>query len=388
MDNSIKKSLYKVLIYSIPCIILYSCSHKQNLKKIEPLQMSSYIVNKMIFKFDTSENYFAFLGKNKFSTYNNKGEILHISISKGLMLKTRGKEIDTISFSPFNNGKLESIIINSEIINDTFIYFFNNEVLWSFNVINFEFFKIYDTKNKIKSSNNYLYHVNQYTFSLSPSIKYSKSENKLYFPIFTHSKKEKNYFLGSLNLNNNKIEVFDLERPNIDEKIQQALQDNTMYVINESKIYVAFAFSKMGLLYDIKSKQTDTINLQSKSDTIKQFVYTQKNTKIKSSHERLIKTIIYNSYYQQLTFNPFKNHYYKLFYKKLDENNSNGLKNTLSEKRIVLQLYDSKLHLINEIELPYGFSYCNLLLPSKSGIVLYNTYNINGKIIKTQIDYE
>jgi hypothetical protein len=77
-----------------------------------------------------------------------------------------------------------------------------------------------------------------------------------------------------------------------------------------------------------------------------------------------------------------------LFYKKLDENNSNGLKNTLSEKRIILQLYDSKLHLINEIELPYGFSYCNLLLPTKSGIVLYNTYNINGKIIKTQIDYE
>jgi hypothetical protein len=380
--------LFKVLIFSTPCLFFLNCSHKNNNNKIYELKHSNSKISHLFYRFDTLVDYYDFLGKNQISVVNNDGVILNFSIAKGLLIKINGRKLDTLKFTPFNHGKIESNIIHSEIVNDSIIYFFNNDALWNFDIKGYQFSKIYDLKNKIKSNKNYLFHIEQYTYNQSPSIKFHPSENEIYFPVYTHSKKEKKYFIGVFNLNNNRINILDLVRPQVDELIQQSIQDNTMYIINNNKIYFTFAFSKFSLIYDLKTKNIDTINLQSTFDTIPQEAYTKKNTKISSSHERLVKTILYNAYYQNFTFSSFKNHYYKLFYVKLEENNSNGLKNTFNDKKLVLQIFDKNLSLIKEFQFPTGFSHAYCVLPSRDGLTLFNGYNIENKILKLNINYD
>ncbi len=380
--------LYKVLILLIPCIIITSCSKKNNFRKIHTLNFSKSKISKLNYHFDTLVDYFEYLGKNSISVINKNGVILNYSFTKGVLIASKNKQYDTIMFAPFNNGALKSNIIHSKIVNDSIVFFFNDHELWCFDVLKNKFSKIFDLKNKIKSPNNFLFHIEQYTYNQSPSIQYDEINNTIYFPIFTYSKKEKKYFIGVMNLNNNKISVLDLVRPNIDEIIQQSIQDHTMFILENNKIYFAFAFWKLGLTYDLKTKLIDTVNIQSTFDTIPQMAYTQKNTNIRSAQERLVKTLIYNAYYQNFTFNLSKKHFYKLFYKKLDEDNANGLKNTLEDKRLMLQIFDIRLQLIKEFEIPIGFSHAFIVLPTETGLELINGYNIPNKLLKLTIRYD
>jgi hypothetical protein len=375
------------------CIFLIQCSKKVNQFRLPSIEKSSIVINNFYFDYDTLGSYWDILGKNNLSISNSKNQVKFYSFYKGIELTLNGSKWDTTYFTPFNNGVLNTAIVKSDLIGDSIVYFLHKKSIWMFNVLNYKFKEIKNIDSGVKSPSGSVFYNYTERFNQSSALLYCESLNKLYFPIYTFNKKEKEYLFASYNLQTDVLKIENLIRPKVDEEIHQIMQDNTMFKIKNQTLFIAFSFNKLGLRYDLISNKVDTLNFQSLKDTILQEAYTEKNTGIKNFGDRFMKTKLYNAYYGFYVYNPFKNHFYKIFYKKLDENNVKGYKNTLAEKRLVIQLYDSEMKLINELDLPENMNWLNSLLPCNEGVLLLNVsnsgnYNLPNKTLLYKIFYD
>jgi hypothetical protein len=375
------------------CMFLIQCSKKINQIRLPSIEKSRIVINNYYLNYDTLGSYWDILGKNNLSISNSKNQVKFYSFYKGIELTLNGSKWDTTYFTPFNNGVLNTAIVKSDLIGDSIVYFLHKKSIWMFNVLNYKFKEIKNIESGVKSPSGSVFYNYTERFNQSSALLYCESLNKLYFPIYTFNKKEKEYLFASYNLQTDVLKIENLLRPKVDEEIHQIMQDNTMFKIKNQTLFVAFSFNKLGLRYDLISNKVDTLNFQSLNDTILQEAYTEKNTGIKNFGDRFMKTKLYNAYYGFYVYNPFKNHFYKIFYKKLDENNVQGYKNTLAEKRLVMQFYDSEMKLINELDLPENMNWLNSLLPCKEGVLLFNVsnsgnYNLPNKTLIYKIYYD
>ncbi len=375
------------------CIFLIQCSKKVNQFRLPSIEKSSIVINNFYFDYDTLGSYWDLLGKNNISVSCSTNKVKFYSLYKGIELSLNDNKWDTSYFKPFNNGVFNTAIVKSDLIGDSIIFFIHKKSIWKFNVLNYKFKEIKNMESGIKSVSGSIFYNYTERFNQSSALLFCESLNQLYFPIYSFNKKDKEYLLASYNLHTDVLKIESLIRPKVDEEIHQIMQDNTMFKIKNQTLFIAFSFNKLGLRYNLISNEVDTLNFQSLKDTFLQLVYTEKNTGIKNFGDRFMKTKLYNAYYGFYVYNPFKEHFYKIFFKKLDENNEKGYKNTLAEKRLVLQIYDNEMKLISELDLPENMNWLNAIQPCKEGVLLFNVsnsgnYNLPNKTLLYKIFYD
>jgi len=109
----------------------------------------------------------------------------------------------------------------------------------------------------------------------------------------------------------------------------------------EGDIYVCDPITKTQKSYPARS-QADSVSLVCLTE--KQA--TSKDSDIRGRHHSL------SPWYISISYDPFRDVYYRIFSPALPEKDSSGYYNTLNEKRFVLMVLDSDFRLITEFELP------------------------------------
>lgn len=74
--------------------------------------------------------------------------------------------------------------------------------------------------------------------------------------------------------------------------------------------------------------------------------------------------------YESLFYNPWTEHYYRIFHPAIDEYNENEELNTEFDKKSVLMVLNKELELVDEIEIPVRRRMILKLYPSKNGIAI------------------
>lgn len=384
------KFIFIILFY----LSFLNCSKRISNSYVPAFKNSNKSITIQNEYFDTLESYFELLGNRHIAFTNSLNETFFISLERPVKLQLQHRKWVKTAIPIFNNGIIGNYLFYSNLINDSFIFIIDKRIIWKYNVVENNSEYIHSLEKGIQhKSGSIFWHDN--IPSQSPSIIFYNENNSLYFPIYTNNKKEKEYFICRLNLVSKESEILEIERKNIDAPIQKMMQESNMFLIDSNKLNIAFAYNKIGYRINLDNNKIDTLNLQSPNDTIENEVYNKIKGKNKEPFgERYMKTKLFNAFYSYFRFNPFKNHYYKVFFKSLEEfNTETGLRNTLAEKRLVLQIFDDSLFLIKEIDLSDNFNWVNQVLPTQNGVLLFNSsnsgnYNLPGKTLIMYIDYE
>lgn len=382
-----------VPILLLVSIFSHSCksSTRTRLTISKPIQKSKEKISKLELEEDTIINYWQFLGKIQFPVVNAQGTPVIYSVLRGKAISIDNDRVDTFKIRNLDI-QIKTHDLYSSLIDNRFIYFILNSTLYRYNINLDSYELIKDLSNAIIDNRGVKYIPLDVGGSQSPCIVYWAKESTLIFPVWSANDKH-NHFLGSLDLKTYRVNVLNIERPPVDYPIQRGMQDNTMYVVDSNNLFVSFAYSKVGLKVNLESLALDTLNVQSTLDTLPELIFTPNNYGINDIGERFMKTVINSAFYGYQVFNPFKKHYYKIFYKQQALKDSSGLNTTLASKRLVLMIMDRQMRIIKEIELGPHFNWVNDVIPTKNGVMLLNAsnsgnYNLPDKSLLLRINYE
>jgi len=244
-----------------------------------------------------------------------------------------------------------------------------------------------DNKGKIKDtySTEVNYKSKKYFISNTGyyNITYNPKEKKLFLPIysFDFAFNSKAFFQEPIcaiyNLNNRTFQFSnayysDLYKTNYfgyASDISHTIDINYLHYFNfptDDNIYV----------YDFEKNKLKIINCRSKNKGIE----SEGIEFSTNSNERAgLDCIITNPLYDNLVYDPFKNLFYRFFYKELKIKNEKGMYNTYDDKNEYLMIFDNELNIITEFLLPKNLFNSSVSIPTPAGLLISssNYKNIN-----------
>ncbi len=110
--------------------------------------------------------------------------------------------------------------------------------------------------------------------------------------------------------------------------------------------------------------------IKSKYDTVdvKKLKY---NNLMEDSKNRKLDHALYSAHYRPLFYNPYNRRFYRIFNPAMNEFDEDGLKNTTSDSKCILMVFNENLEVIDEVLLPIRSSRVLKLFPTIKGIDIY-----------------
>ncbi len=373
-----------------------ACTKKlQKTVDLPPINKSTYNISKVQFIKDTIPAFFKNINDIYFNIQNKENINYLFSVNMGLGYKIKNTETDSFKFNSFihTSGTFASNIIKSNLIEDSLVYFIENDKVWRFNILTNKYTHIENLSAGLKSNSGTVFFPNA-GINLSNCITYHNQTKTLYFPVYTNQKRSKELFIGYYNLASNKKGVLDIVMPAIENNsTYRTLQDNMVFTMLNDTLVVGFGFSDLGLKIDLTTNKVEEFYFGGETALKSFVVYNKENTP--DPKTRVSKTMMYATYYKNLCFNYSKEHYYRILYMPLEEDNINGFKNTFDDKQLSLVVFDKNLRLIRNIKLPEDFNYLGYyIFPTDNGVILINAGNsqtresLEGSLIKHTINYD
>lgn len=118
-----------------------------------------------------------------------------------------------------------------------------------------------------------------------------------------------------------------------------------------------------------KTGKTTELNIASRFQTrpIEKFRYSPLKKPIEQ-RERKMGHAVYSAHYEALFYNPYDEHYYRIFQPAMEKYNAEGLLNSGFDKQNVLMVFNKNLQLTEEIILPIRSERIAKLRPVQKGI--------------------
>lgn len=189
-------------------------------------------------------------------------------------------------------------------------------------------------------------------FSASPSI--AKIGQTLYFPVTAYGvlfKKNKSFYkIGSYDLDNNKFKLLPIPVPDFYQKSHIDLQNVFDLLKSTSNdLIVAYTMRPLGYVFNIeKNEIINTFSFKSQYDTLDLLVPEKGEDNINTMINTMRKSIFYDGYYRNFTYNKHKKHYYCVYQIGQPEHRDDGVKNTLEDRNSSFIVLNEDLEIINE----------------------------------------
>ena len=104
-------------------------------------------------------------------------------------------------------------------------------------------------------------------------------------------------------------------------------------------------------------------------DPVKEFHFSPLKKAVNQRDKKMAHST-YSAYYEALFYNPYDEHYYRIFHPEMPKYNADGLLNTGFDKGNVLMVFDRNLKLIEEVVLPLKYERVIKLHPLQNGVEL------------------
>jgi len=101
-----------------------------------------------------------------------------------------------------------------------------------------------------------------------------------------------------------------------------------------------------------------------------------------ADHKKKARYQIEAGHYASLVYNPYKKHYYRVFYHPLDELTGNGEYTIASDKRCSVAVFDSQFRFLGEYLLPRHFSFIMGVTPIPQGFIINSSAKRSKKGLK------
>lgn len=367
--TSLRGGLGKILLICLFICLFFSCKSTIIWYDTPHAEYSENLLHSYSIDVDTiSYKKFRNIQINDELITTDSKQLVKLSIcDKKSIFLTTFKEEDPINFNEQSLGLLNNKLckkmsnyqrIYSNIDQSGELFVITSDLVMHLRMIDNEV-KLLDSFNLSLPAD---YNLDIGDFSLNPSV--VKINNRIYFPIYRKNYDEslkKFYFLATLNLQTKRTSILEVNLPDFYNQVELNFSNHYSLFKHENALGVAFSFQPVIFLIE-DSEVLDTISYKSLNDTL-HFRINKKDDNITT----FMRTDIYKDRYNSFTYNPIKQHYYTVYQNGQKEYRSDGLKNTIEDRRCNFLIFNSSFEIIADIPLPKGVYDSKTIYPTGSG---------------------